>query len=54
MNNVPLDSAKLQQSTVCAAYGADATAWLDALKKRTIFWCAQVLGGAVGGVKRGS
>jgi len=26
--------------------GADATNWLDALKKRTMFWCAQVLAGA--------
>jgi len=25
----------------------DMTGWLDALRKRTVFWCAHVLGGAV-------
>lgn len=28
------------------ASGADARPWLETLKKRTVFWCAQVLGGA--------
>ena len=26
--------------------GADAAAWLDALKKRALFWCAHALGGS--------
>ena len=26
--------------------GADTTEWLEALKSRTVYWCAQVLGGA--------
>ena len=26
--------------------GADATSWLQTLKQRTVYWCAQVLGGA--------
>ncbi|MEM9457482.1 MAG: hypothetical protein AAGF11_25105 [Myxococcota bacterium] len=27
--------------------GTDAADWLEALKLRTVYWCAQVLGGAV-------
>ncbi len=29
-----------------ANQGADTTAWLDAFQQRTVYWCAQVLGGA--------
>jgi hypothetical protein len=39
-------SAALAEYRRLREKGVDATAWLEAFKKRLLFWCSQVLGGA--------